>query len=426
MAKRSGEQKPKRSHNEVKPLMSSLPSNGFEQEPRRVMAYCHDSVGVGHLRRTMAICERIGRLDPDTSFLLATGTPYVPLFDPVPHVDYLKLPALTKTKDGEYGCKYLNMTLARMIRCRESILLHAAAHFEPGVLLVDKAPLGVCRELVPTLRWLRRQRPNTRIIFGMRDIEDEPEAAIRQWNRDGVVEMLERCFDEVWVYGIPEVFNPIAEYRLPASIEAKTKFMGYVSRGVDQTLCGRASAHEILVTVGGGTDGELLLRTYLAQAAERAHAMGFTSTLIGGPDLPPEAAQRLCRQSRRTPGVEWVDHEPSLGKRIARARLVVCMGGYNTLCEAAAYRRPMLVVPRVRPRLEQAIRSQCWARRGAVIVLHPNELSPASLADRAIDLLTNGPESTHPELDLRGLDRIAERFQAIWHQEPCHATPVCV
>ena len=392
------------------------------------MAYCHDSVGIGHLRRTMAICERIGEMYSDSSFLLATGTPYVPLFNNLPRVDYMKLPALAKEENGHYGSKFLNITLDRLIRCRESLLIQAAEHFDPDVMLVDKAPLGVCRELVPTLRWLREHRPNTRIIFGMRDIEDSPEATIRQWAEDGVVEMLEACFDEVWVYGMPDVFNPVVEYQLPKSIQDKLRFMGYISRAANGAPpeIAHSESREILVTVGGGTDGEALLDTYLSGTAERASQLGFPSTIIGGPDLPREVAARLRRRAEATAEVEWLDFEPHMRRRIAQSRLIVSMGGYNTLCEVVSLRKPVLVIPRIRPRLEQAIRAQRWAQRGAVFLLHPSELSSKTLADRVVALLEHGPSRTDASLDLSGLDRVAERFQAFWSKEGSHAASVCV
>lgn len=391
------------------------------------MAYCHDSVGIGHLRRTMSICERISGEHPDSSFLLATGTPYVPLFDQIPRVDYVKLPALEKEESGGYGSKYLNISLARIIRCRESMLVQTAEHLDPNVLLVDKAPLGVCRELVPTLRWLRRHRPNTRIIFGMRDIEDSPEATIRQWRKDGVLEVLDECFDEIWIYGMAEVFNPLIEYRIPPNIGRKTRFMGYVTRGKPAAQAPPAPAQQnVLVTVGGGTDGETLLEAYLDETAGTLSARGISTTIVGGPDLPSQAASRLRGKAERIAAVEWIDFEPCMSGRIAQASLIVSMGGYNTLCEIALQHKPVLVIPRIRPRLEQAIRAERWSRLGGVFSLHPSELTPTSLYRRVIDLLESGHETVPSRLDLNGLDRVAERFHEFWSKDNCHATSVCL
>lgn len=407
--------------------MARSPHNTNRMPSHRVMAYCHDSVGIGHLRRTMSICERISREHHDSSFLLATGTPYVPLFNQVPRVDYVKLPALEKEASGSYGSKFLNISLSQIIRCRKSMLMRAAEHLEPDVLLVDKAPLGVCRELVPTLRWLRRHRPNTRIIFGMRDIEDSSEATIRQWDKDGVLEVLDTCFDEIWIYGMAEVFNPLIEYRIPPSIGRKVRFMGYVTRDQPAVQAAPVPAQRrVLVTVGGGTDGEALIEAYLAEAAGRLSDRGIATTIVGGPDLPSRAANRLRDKAATIAAVEWVDFEPCMSGRIAQANLIVSMGGYNTLCEIALQHKPVLVIPRIRPRLEQAIRAERWSQLGGVFSLPPPELTPTALSRRVIDLLESGPEVVSMRLDLRGLDRVAERFQEFWSKDHCHATPVCL
>ena len=73
-----------------------------DSRSQRMMVYCHDSMGIGHLRRSIAICERLAARFPNSSFLMATGSPYVPLFQ-LPHgVDYVKLPALNKRPNGDY------------------------------------------------------------------------------------------------------------------------------------------------------------------------------------------------------------------------------------------------------------------------------------------------------------------------------------
>lgn len=381
------------------------------------MAYCHDSVGIGHLRRTMAICERIGATFEQASFLLATGTPYVPLFDQIARTDYVKLPALAKDADGCYGSKYLGISSAEVMHCRESLLLQAAKYFNPDVLLIDKAPLGVCRELMPTIRWMHRHRPHARIVFGMRDIEDDPQPTIEQWTRDGVYDALARYFDEVWVYGVREVFDPVSEYRLPSAIQSKLHFMGYVTRGGCRHPAPSHAEGGVLVTVGGGTDGEALLDAYLSRAASEVAASGLKSTVVGGPDLPEPAASRLRAKAAALHGIDWMDFEPCMPCRIRHADLVVCMGGYNTLCELAHLRRPALVYPRTKPRLEQAIRARLWDQLGIVTHLPPAQLSPEYLARRIAELLARGVRQTQHALDMGGLDRVTERFRSFWPQE---------
>ncbi|MFQ5591563.1 MAG: glycosyltransferase family protein, partial [Phycisphaerae bacterium] len=329
----------------------------------RVLAYCHDGVGLGHLRRTLNICEHLGAAYRRMTFLVATGNPYVSLFGQIKHADYLKLPSIRKVDNDVYVPKFLQLASERVLRHRESLLLETARCFDPHIVLVDKAPLGVCGELVSTLKWIRRRRPTARIVFGMRDIEDEPEATVRQWSKLGVQQMLEEYFDEVWVYGMRNVFDVAREYRLSANIQAKLRFLGYVTRGLCDHRCelgfetDRALQHArehqsangqrrrcVLVTVGGGTDGTELLNTYLGEAAVRATAAGASTVIVSGPDFPRDDASVLRGVAAAIPNVEWIEFARCMRCLIRQADLVVCMGGYNTLCEVAHLGKNALVV----------------------------------------------------------------------------------
>lgn len=372
------------------------------------MAYCHDSVGIGHLRRTLAICERIEAHHKESCFLLATGTPYVQFFGGGSRVDCIKLPALRKGDNGVYESKYLSVPPAQVLRCRESMLQQAAEHFDPHVLLVDKAPLGVCRELLPTLRWLKASRPETLLIFGMRDIEDEASATIAQWRRNGVNDVFRDYYDEIWVYGRREIYDVIAEYQLDDAIAQKTRFVGHITRGpCDHKHDGVSD--EVLVTVGGGTDGESLLRTYLQEAAPRVAKLGLRSVLVGGPDLPKEAGDALKQSVDAMQGVEWRDVESCMSCRMKKARLVVSMGGYNTMCELAAHQKQAIVIPRDTPRKEQLIRAKLWSKLTLMTPLTRDRLTPKTLGDEVCRKLTQ-PQPPRQAFPLDGLDNVAARF----------------
>lgn len=392
----------------------------------RVFAYCHDSVGIGHLSRTLSICDRVGRTYPFSSFLIATGTPYVPLFQNLQRVDYIKLPALAKEAPREYRGKFLPMAPSHLIDYRKAVLCETVQHFDPEIVLVDKAPIGVCGELLPSLRWLRRHRPEVRIIFGMRDIEDSAESTIKEWAEKGVTDALDECFDEIWVYGVKSIYDVVSEYQLPPVIQNKLSFMGYITRGPCSHPATPATDPFVLVTVGGGTDGEFLLDHYLSHAAQRVGALGYRSVIIGGPDLPPATAGMLRRRAEAIAGTQWLDFEPCMNCRIRAADLVVSMGGYNTLCQIVSNRKAALIVPRTIPRLEQAIRAEVWQERGLVSSVRPDGLTAAALADAVVRNLGRGPTQPCDELDLNGLTRVCERFGECWKPEVVSAAAVCL
>ncbi|MGL4442149.1 MAG: glycosyltransferase, partial [Alsobacter sp.] len=97
-----------------------------------------------------------------------------------------------------------------------------------------------------------------------------------------------------------------------------------------------------------------------------------------------------------------------------KATAIVAMGGYNTFCEILSLDKPALIVPRKRPRLEQAIRASCAERLGLVHQLdgldHPSgDHDPAEMA-RAIRALRyqNKPSDAFVPGLLDGLERIKE------------------
>lgn len=382
-------------------------------DPVRVLAYCHDGVGLGHLRRTLNICESLGKAYPGSTYLVATGNPYVSFFPQAPGVDYLKLPALRKINNETYAPKFLRLKDGVLQRCRQALLLETAKHFDPDIVLVDKAPVGVCGELAPTLRWVRRNNPHARIIFGMRDIEDDPQSTREQWSKLDVPRMLEDYFDEVWVYGMRDVFDVATEYRLSEGVRSKLRFMGYVSRcGCTHATSG-AAAPQVLVTVGGGTDGVDILQAYLDGPAPRMAEAGVRSLVVAGPDLPKEHAVSLRARAASLPHVEWRDFANCLSCDIRRSALVVCMGGYNTLCEVVSAGRPALVIPRTQPRLEQAIRARLWEQLGLVRVLDRARINSGTFANEIVRALAIPRAEPLVPLDLRGLDRVCERFGAL-------------
>ncbi len=181
-----------------------------------------------------------------------------------------------------------------------------------------------------------------------------------------------------------------------------------------------------MVTVGGGTDGTTVLETYLAKAAGIMSTAGVRSTIVAGPDLPPGSASTLKNIAARIPHVEWTDFVPCLSCRIQRSDAVVCMGGYNTLCEVVSNGKTPLVIPRTKPRLEQTMRANLWAERGVVRTLSAADLSADSLANRVLDMVSDSTESKRGGLDLRGLESVRERFGVLLHGGVSRATAVRV
>jgi predicted glycosyltransferase len=148
---------------------------------------------------------------------------------------------------------------------------------------------------------------------------------------------------------------------------------------VRQRLGLPAHAPFVLATVGSGSDGYPVLDA--AQAAvERLQAKvpDLRAILVTGPFMP--ADQQVMLQARATAACRVVPSADTF-ELMAAADAVVSMGGYNSVCEALAVARPLVIVPRATHKVEQQIRAETLAARGLARCIHPKDLTGPGLAE---------------------------------------------
>ena len=95
------------------------------------------------------------------------------------------------------------------------------------------------------------------------------------------------------------------------------------------------------------------------------------------------------------------------------------MGGYNVFCEMLSFDKPTLLVPRVVPRREQAIRAARAEAAGLVQVLAIDHYPEV---DRMVDALTSLPYQPRPSTAglphlLGGLDVINAQVSSFLDQD---------
>ena len=195
---------------------------------KRVLIYSHDSFGLGHLRRCRAIAHSLVDADPAVSILILSGSPIIGSFDFRSRVDFVRVPGVIKLRNGEYVSLNLHIEIDEMLAMRSSIIRHTADIFDPELLIVDKEPLGLRGEVRDTLDLL--QRRGTALVLGLRDVMDDPEALESEWERKQAVPAVEEYYDEIWVYGLPEVCDPLAGLSVPRSVRERITYTGYLRR----------------------------------------------------------------------------------------------------------------------------------------------------------------------------------------------------
>jgi predicted glycosyltransferase len=390
---------------------------GRAQGPR-VLIYSHDTFGLGHLRRSRAIANAIVKDRPDASVVIISGSPVIGNFEFGSGVDYIRIPGVTKLPDGDYRSLNLNVNLDEAVGLRQALILQTAKAFQPDVFIVDKEPTGFRGEVVPALDYL--QATGCRLVLGIRDVMDEPALLVPEWVRKGAKEALIRYYDEVWVYGLKDVYQPLKAFDLPPEVKKRITYTGYLRREVPPTpsLTRYPKITKqpfILVTTGGGGDGDDLI-DWVISAYEADPTLEQPALILFGPFIDRDMRRAFVERIAKQPKLDVMSFDNKIEWLMRKADAVVAMGGYNTFCEALSFDKRTLIVPRTKPRLEQYIRAVESERLGLVRVLsdYKEPRTPERMAE-ALRGLTSQPrpsEVTIPGL-LDGLDRVQERLKAL-------------
>ncbi len=322
----------------------------------RVLLYSHDSFGLGHLRRTLTLAAALADALRDASVLIVSGNPCATQFQLPRGVEVVKLPAVTKDDDGAYTARNLRggLELTRELRAR--LLLATFETFQPDLLIADHQPIGLDGELLAVLR--RARECGTRTILGLRDVIDDPATVASQWSHPDIREALAGLYDRVCVYGDERIFDQRVEYPIPPELAQRVEYTGYVVRdsATRRSAVGAITRQQLLVTAGGGEDGESRIQCCL-----EALALGPTpwdTTVVLGPLMHPLQARRLKRMARSLRNVRTLSFHADLPRLLAETDVVVAMAGYNTVAEILQTRVNSVLLPRVFPRREQLIRAE--------------------------------------------------------------------
>lgn len=384
---------------------------------RRIAFYSHDTQGLGHIRRNIALAGSIVAAEPRTDVLILTGAPQATSLPLPANTEVITVPTVAKDADGEYTAATFAMDLEALLELRSNVITTALTAFQPDVVVVDKVARGLDGELEQGLAALRGIRGHTtgkrpRVVLGLRDILDDPLTAIREWRATDTTRAIKDHYDQVWVYGDPAVVDIVTDYDLPRTVAKKIRYTGYLAEGRSQGLIAPRDEPKrrpvprpyVLCMVGGGQDG---YDTALA-FARAEYPAGHTGVIVTGPYMQPSLRLRLKAIAEERGDLVIREFVTNTIELIGDAEAVVSMGGYNTVCEVLTEDVPGLVVPRVRPRQEQLVRADRLSDLGLVDSMHPDDVTAERLADWLAGAVTSSTTRDRGAIALDGLRRVPD------------------
>ncbi|WP_299208134.1 hypothetical protein [uncultured Tateyamaria sp.] len=388
----------------------------------RIMLYSHDTLGYGHLRRNLLIASALSELDLEPEILLIGGMREAGAFALPPRTDCVTLPAYAKQSDGSYRPRELGDDVGRLARMRSRIIKSVAAGFDPDLMIVDNVPRGAQFELDSTLAALSREG-RCRIVLGLRDVIDDSRVVRRQWLRQRNFETVRKFYDQVWIYGDPQLYDILNDCGMGERFAGRARYLGLLDpsgrretkqAAIDRdTIAGSDPRPYVFCAVGGGRDGADLCEAFVRAPMPPGHR----GVLVTGTQMPETLRNGVLQHAAARDDMTVLPFVREPIAAMAGAARLVGMGGYNTTMEFLTLDAPSLIVPRCTPRREQVMRTTRLAARGLISMLLPEDLSPTSLGD----WLVHPAPQRGAAPDMKGLIRAQEMVRAILTDEPTDA-----
>ncbi len=131
---------------------------------KRILVYTHNSIGLGHAFRTLAVLTGMKKWRPDIDFMVVSGTSIPQVFFQE-GIEVIKLPSIKldiDKQDSPMSSRYLSrFDLGDIFDFRQRIILAAFDFFQPDVFMVEHNMTGQMSELIPLLmkKWMRKNGP---------------------------------------------------------------------------------------------------------------------------------------------------------------------------------------------------------------------------------------------------------------------------
>ena len=289
-------------------------------------------------------------------------------------------------------------------RC--AILLRLLRETAPDAVVTEMYPFGrrpFRFELTPLLEAAQAMVRRPIIASSVRDVliaNNKPGRA------DDIAGTTRKFYDMVLVHGDRRLIRFEASFPAAAEIADRIRYTGYVTEAKPATQSVDRSDGEVLVSAGGGAVGLPLLSAAVA-ARKHSKEKNRTWRIITGTNLPETDVAALAVAAGEDRGIVLERFRNDFAMLLARCRVSVSQGGYNTVLETLAGRTPAVIVPFAEGQeSEQTDRVRLLAERGLLRFLPQSALTPQRLAEE-IDIAAE-MQPPRIDIDLNGAARSAE------------------
>jgi len=390
-------------------LYTALTGAALSNRIHRILVYSHNSIGLGHTFRVLAIITGIKKWRPDIDFLVVSGTS-------VPHIllrqgiEVIKLPSVKKLMTGETSSlapRYLHETsLEDILEYRKGAVADVFDFFKPDVLMIEHYIAGLSGEITPLLA-RKKACLRTPDEFSLVNLSRGIMAAATGVRDDGcnfpMADSLS-LYDFIYVFDDRAVVDVNREFlgNNPL-IESKIQYMGRITGKHLDELPGRSEvlkrfrlSEKPIILINLSRHGNI--NTVSRSLMRAMHRTGLSKRFQIIMVIDPYLEHSVFEELQKDPLFENVRFLPffyPLVDLIYASELVICRAGYNIINEILLTDARALVIPEYHGSGEQERRAGLIPKDNVIIATED-------------DMLASPPD--HILLDLLSRDKVPLHF----------------
>ncbi len=371
---------------------------------KRILVYTHNSIGLGHAFRTLAVVTGIRKWRPDINFLVISSTSIPQLFLSQ-GIELVKLPSVKidiDSADNRMIARYLHdFDVETLFDYRQRIILETFDFFKPDVLMVEHNMTGQMSELIPLLmkKWMRTGGPaDFALVHICRGIMRwVPLLEIPYENPRHRSESINigALYDAMYVLEDREVIDINKAFLGDdPELEPKITYLGKITNRAPEELRSRVETFAqfklpdrptVLLSLGRSIRVPDLLVSLLEIFEAKGVLDDYQVAMVLDPYLDGMLKEKVERHPLSKKAI-FLPFVPDMVDLINHSEMVVSRAGYNTVNEILLTGARALIIPEAHGGGEQEQRVSNMPREN-ILVLKEDDLLGKHVDSEILQLL---------------------------------------
>ncbi len=376
----------------------------------RGIVYCIHLVGVGHMKRMLALCEKLLEY-AEITFI--QGGIEVGLTIQHPNFTHVRLPQIQEMLDiNIFGVKGGIAAAKAKMKIRKNILFNS---FDPllkyDFVITEQIPFSKLfwlNEVLSIVALAKQKNPEALIVCSHKGTtrnrrENLNESSLKKCiSSDRITaKIIKKYYDLVLVHSDAKLIPLEENFFETDAIRNKVVYTGYISKPLKKALPIERSKKDILITLGAGPKCEIFMRP-LISAIEGIPEYNFI--FVKGPMLSKDKREFLKEADIALPNLQTVEFMDDIDDKLSHCKMAILTAGF-TLINSYATKTPALVFPDDREGSQMLI-AERFSEHGFVRAAEIQDINPERLREIIREMEENPPKPDF-DLNINGADNSA-------------------